>query len=122
MKPDPSQQTATRPVERRAAVRCYQEGSLLCFLVVGSAHHRSATLRDVSTSGAALLVGSALEPGTALLLQVPGEDKDHLVSLPARVVRTAGQDDGSWLVGCRFASTLSQEELARAFPGAAVPT
>jgi hypothetical protein len=58
----------------------------------------------------------------ALLLQVPGEDEDQLTSLPARVLRAARQDDGSWLVGCQFAGTLSQEELARAFPKAAVPT
>ena len=117
MESDPAQ-----PVERRAAARRYRAGPVLCFLVVGSAHHRSAALRDVATSGAALLVGGPLEPGTALLLQVPGEDKDSLRSLPARVVHAARQEDGSWLVGCEFARRLSQEELPRAFPEGAGPT
>jgi hypothetical protein len=110
------------PVERRAAGRRYRVGPVLCFLVVGSAHHRSATLRDVATSGAALLMGGPLEPGTALLLQVPGEEKDSLRPLPARVVHGARQEDGTWLVGCEFARRLSQEEMTRAFPEAAVRT
>jgi hypothetical protein len=111
MKSDPGQL-----VERRAAGRRYRVGPVLCFLVVGSAHHRSATLRDVSPSGAALLVGAPLEPDTALLLQVPGDEKDSLRSLPARVVHGSRQVDGSWLVGCEFARRLSPEELALAFP------
>jgi hypothetical protein len=102
--------------ERRAAARRYRDASVLCFLVVGSAHHRSAALHDVSPAGAALLVGGPLEPGTALLLQVPGDGDESLRSLPARVVHAARQEDGSWLVGCEFAGRLSPEELARAFP------
>jgi hypothetical protein len=123
MEPNLSQQAAMPSGERRAAARRrYLEGPLLCFLVLGSAHHRSATLRDVSISGVGLLVGSPLEPGTALFLQVPGEEEESIRFLRARVVRAARREDGSWLVGCQFASTLSREELARAFPETAVPT
>jgi hypothetical protein len=121
MKPDTFQQAVTHLVERRTAVRRYREGPVLCFLVVGSAHHRSATPRDVSASGAGLLVGSPLQPGTAIFLQVPREDNESLQSLPARAVRATRQEDGSWLVGCKFARELSPEELAQAFPERASP-
>ena len=88
-------------------------GGLGGLLVVGSALHRSAALRDVATAGAAFLVSGPLEPGTALLLQVPGEDGDTLRSLPARVVHAARHEDGSWLVGCEFVDQLRDEDLAQ---------
>ena len=123
MEPNLSQQAAMPSGERRAAARRrYLEGPLLCFLVLGSAHHRSATFRDVSISGVGLLVGSPLEPGTLIYLQVPGEEEESIRSLRARVVRAARWEDGSWLVGCEFARGLTPEELARAFPEAAVRT
>lgn len=122
MESTPFPPTAVHAVERRAAARRrLPQGPLLCFLVKGSAHHRIATLRDVSVQGAGLFVSSPLEPGTVLFLQVPGRDRESTRALTARVVDALLQAEGSWLVGCEFDRMLSRDELAEAFPDGPPP-
>ena len=53
------------------------------------------------------------EPGAVLLLQLgspPGPRATH--ARLARVIHSAEEPGGAWLVGCRFTPPLSEAELA----------
>ena len=72
--------------------------------------HRAA-LRDVSATGAGLMVWLPLHPGAVLLLQLPGPGEGETHTRLARVCRVLPQAGLNYRVGCRFASPLSDAEL-----------
>jgi hypothetical protein len=73
--------------------------------------HRAA-LRDISATGAGLVLWLPLQPGTVLLLQLPGPGEGETHTRLARVCSVVPQAGLNYRVGCRFASPLSAAELA----------
>ena len=70
----------------------------------------SASVRDVSLGGVRLRLRRRFEAGAGLVIEIPGCGEAPAKVL-ARVVHVQGQEDGSWLLGCSFASRLSDDEL-----------
>jgi hypothetical protein len=71
----------------------------------------AATVRDLSTGGAGIVVNRRFEPGT--LLSVELQDAEQTVNriLLVRVVRVSQDANGRWLLGCAFTSKLTDAEL-----------
>jgi hypothetical protein len=70
-----------------------------------------ARVLNISAGGVGLLLPCQFAEGTLLFFEVP-----PVAGLPAgrvlvRIVRTAGQADGNWFLGCEFARRLSAQEL-----------
>jgi PilZ domain len=71
------------------------------------------TIRDVSTTGIALILTRPFEPGTLLFIDLSANPNPVLQRRPVRVVHAKSEEEGRWMVGCIFASPLSQKELHR---------
>jgi DNA-binding response OmpR family regulator len=99
--------------ERRAAVRYVGAQEISCtpiqeFRTRGCWWGR---LRDVSVSGVRLLLNRRFEPGTLLVLDVPGSVGEDGHQLFACVVRVAPGAGGGWELGCTFTQRLTENEL-----------
>jgi hypothetical protein len=72
--------------------------------------HSRARIRDLSTSGLCLLLDRPFEPGTGLVIELPGVGDQPPSIVFARVVhaRNRGMD---WALGCAFASPITEKEL-----------
>jgi hypothetical protein len=82
------------------------------YLLAPSMRPGAALLYDLTAEGVALLAGTPLEPGTALLLQLPGPPHARPTH-SARVAHATAFGPNVWLVGCRLTAALSAEDLAR---------
>jgi hypothetical protein len=98
--------------ERRGAVRhpadlrmtCYPEGG-------GAGAGRGARVRNLSRTGVALLVDRSWQPGTVLTVCLAPDEEGRTRSWRARVVHATAQPGGRFLVGCSFATALTEDEL-----------
>jgi hypothetical protein len=98
--------------DRRVAVRFSGNPDTACHAFPPSGATCAAWVRDISTSGIALLIDREIEPGTVLTIEL--ENAEHGVSsvLLARVVHTLEvPPDHRWLHGCAFSRELTDEEL-----------
>jgi hypothetical protein len=73
----------------------------------------TARVQDVSRGGIQLVLERAFEPGELLGIALPGAAGGETSTLLACVVRSQPVDGGRWALGCRFATQLSDEDLAR---------
>jgi PilZ domain len=104
---DPSQ------VEKRACDRFYfHYSSLIRFTVQSSAQSGRAVLRDISAEGLGLLLKTWLEPGTMLVVDLPGLG-GATQSQAAKVIHATPYVRGGWLIGCQFTSPLTNHDKAR---------
>jgi hypothetical protein len=87
---------------------------MIRFRVKGDTQAGRGFLRDISITGLGLLLSRQMEAGTVLVLQLPGLRSPRRRKQRAEVVHATGQASGNWLVGCRFLSPLSDEELRQA--------
>ena len=71
-----------------------------------------AAVCNVSRTGIALLVGEALRPGTILVVRLEGLPAPRADARVAHVKHATEQADGRWLVGCAFATPLTDDDLA----------
>jgi hypothetical protein len=101
------------PSERRAAVRhlcnldtLFQPGEGRLDLVWWFAR-----VRNISTEGIALLLGRRFEVGATLAIALQGQVQDVSRTIEARVVHASEVENGNWVVGCRFATPLTEAEL-----------
>src|SRR5256885_2898009 len=79
----------------------------------------SGVIRDISAGGIRLILRRRFEPGTGLAIELPGTDEGYTVL--AKVVHVKATEGGSWALGCRFISALSETEVERllgVIPGA----
>jgi hypothetical protein len=98
-------------MERRAAVRwCPRRPLRVAYAEKGSAEHRWALLHDISAGGLGLLVSSAIELGTVLIVQMRSPQQETR-SILVRAVHATPHENGNWLVGCRFRPSLTNAEL-----------
>ena len=69
-------------------------------------------LRDISATGAKILVNRRFEIGTLLVLELPRVDWETSRMLLCRVARISKEPLGSdWEVGCTLAHELSHDEI-----------
>jgi hypothetical protein len=98
--------------ERRAAERfsCLLESS---YQLVGAGPEdaRPAQVRNISTTGVALLLHRPVEPGTALSLELSRADGTTGRRLIARAVHLKPQSRTEWLIGCALVTQLTEREL-----------
>jgi hypothetical protein len=72
------------------------------YLVRPSFAARRAVLRGLSPGAAGLLAEEGLEPGTLLLLELPGSRPEDVHSRLARVWSAEPRESGGYLLRCRF--------------------
>jgi hypothetical protein len=79
----------------------------------------SATIRDISQGGVRIHLKRRFEKGTGLAIELAGKDGRESTTVFVKVVHLGAQDDGTWILGCRFISDLSEDELQNAIASAA---
>jgi hypothetical protein len=72
---------------------------------------RHAWVLNLSTSGIGLLLETAIEPGTQLVIGIKNTKPGTFFDLLARVTHCTPQNSGEWLVGCELEKKLSQDDL-----------
>jgi PilZ domain len=72
-----------------------------------------ATIEDISLGGILLILRRRFEPGAGLAIELPGHDGGEPYTVLAKVIHTRSRGDGSWVIGSRFVSELSEDELQR---------
>lgn len=103
---------AAKPVlvERRATVRYACERMTFCrSLATKRDRFWTAIVRDVSRNGIGLLVRSPFPVGSILAVELQGVQFAR--TLLARVVHTQALASGGHVLGCLFASQLSDKEV-----------
>jgi hypothetical protein len=75
-----------------------------------------ATISDISQGGIRLIVARRFEPGAGLGIELPGTAGEEPYTVLAKVVHVQGLPDGSWALGCKFISELSEDEVQRLLP------
>jgi hypothetical protein len=73
-----------------------------------------ARVGDVSLGGIRLLVARRFEPGSLLIIEIPGGDQKAQQKVLAYVVHATQEENGEWRIGCTFARELTDADL-RAF-------
>lgn len=99
--------------ERRAAIRhsCGLEAHCQPIALVRGAPW-PVLVRDISSSGVALIFEYPLPPGTFIALDLPGLTRKRTQRpLRVQVVRVHSEWDGNWLLGCAFAEELNLQEV-----------
>lgn len=71
----------------------------------------SAKVQDVSRGGINLLVDRRLEAGRQLLVELPDTKLLPSAIVMANLVRATPTNAGEWVLGCTFASELTQDDL-----------
>jgi hypothetical protein len=104
----------SQPVERRAWVRFPSDREAGCRIVSSADAEEAKTgwpgrMRNASPGGLALMLKRRFEPGSVLIVELAA--KKERLRLLVRVVYVRAQNKGRWIVGCAFASPLSEEEL-----------
>ncbi len=107
------QETLANPlINRRAAVRhCCGRNILSQAARAAKGKTLPVKIFDISVGGVALILRSALKPGTLLLIQLKNQALQISYDLAARVVHSRPAPRGQWVVGCVFARELSPLEL-----------
>jgi hypothetical protein len=107
--------TPGRGRERRVAVRYPGNPDASCHAYAPSVGLYPGWVRDISTTGIALLLPCEFEPGAPLTLELENPALGLVRVVPARVVHSIAVPlDDRWLHGCVFDEPLTEEEL-RAF-------
>jgi hypothetical protein len=106
--------TARPPIECRVYPRLSCEVATSCqpTSAWGRKDSRwSATISDVSPGGIRLIVRRRFEAGAGLGIELPGRDGEEPYTVLAKVIHVQPLPDGSWALGCKFISELSEDEL-----------
>lgn len=96
-------------IERRARVRIHSEEHAV-WIMEEADSALLGIVRDISSGGMALILRQWLEPGTVLIVEL-----ETKAGQPRRVpvhVRHSTEDaNDRWIIGCTFASPLTEKEL-----------
>jgi len=76
----------------------------------------SATIDDISIGGVGLILNRRFEKGTGLAIELPGNGKNGSYVVLAKVMNIQKHGDSAWLLGCKFVSELSEDEVRRLVP------
>jgi hypothetical protein len=104
--------TDLQELDRRRESRYqFTEEPTIVFLAKPSFRPHEAGLRNVTSAGLALIAQRHFVPGTLLALRMPTTDPHFPEVRLAEVRHFSAEARGGWLLGCRFASGLSADEM-----------
>ncbi len=120
----PAEDAAT--IERRVWVRFPTQIETFCkpFSAKSTSESEmswSAQVRDISQGGLGLSLSRRFEPKTILIVELPSGGEGFTRLLPVKVVHTRADGPGRWIVGCTFASRLSEAELQAVLQDSQLP-
>lgn len=104
----PAQQSVE--FERRVAVR-YQCGAEASCSSLAPFERLSGGVRDISTHGIALVLGTSLRVGIDLIIELKTRTPGINLTLMARVVHSTFEAEGTWIVGAKFLTTPTEEQI-----------
>jgi hypothetical protein len=107
-------QTGTEPVsapaDRRTAPRFPSTSKLFCYPAgSGLLQRRAGRVRNVSKTGVGLLLDKCWQPGTVMMIELPGAEGPRTVR--GRVIHATSQPAGTFLVGCVLDQPMTDAEL-----------
>jgi hypothetical protein len=99
-------------LNRRATVRyrCTPPALSRAFLA-NSSKSVDAVIVNLSEGGAGLLLGSYVEPGTLVRIEIGNSGETPCADLAAHINNVVKLDDATWRCGCEWVRTLTVEEL-----------
>jgi PilZ domain len=105
-----------RATDRRAWIRMPKDQQVTCQPMAdpGTEEPQTGwmgTVRDISAGGITVILNRHFEPETSLIVDLSPASKAPSQPRPARVIHATAQGKGYWIIGCAFASPLSQKEL-----------
>jgi hypothetical protein len=77
----------------------------------GTGESSTARVRNISTTGLALVTPARVRPGRVLVIKLMRQAEGLSRPLLLRVIHSTQQPDGSWLSGGAFVRHLSEGEL-----------
>src|SRR5262245_13853546 len=89
------------PSERETIIRTHADGAVSL----------TARILDVSRGGIRMIVTQPLNPGDMIHVELPSLKGEPVTSVLACAVHVQHQPPTSWLVGCNFATELSDADL-----------
>jgi hypothetical protein len=100
-------------IERRAWVRYASSLKTLCQSNAARIEDfwQLARIQNISVSGVSLVLNRPFEVESSIIVDPIHIRSLAMPSITARVVHATAQPDGSWVVGCAFATPLSLEQL-----------
>jgi len=110
-----TQDSASQSGDRREFPRQPSAVQTVCQPLAGDLY-LPARVRDVSQTGANLIVTHLLTEGTMVRVNVPGTPGGPHTTLLGCVMHSRELSTSSWAIGCMFSSELSPEEM-RLFGG-----
>ena len=72
-----------------------------------------ATITDISQGGVRIILPRRFEKGTGLALELPGDRERESSVVFVKVMHVRRLDDGTYTLGCKFISELSEDEMRR---------
>ena len=66
---------------------------------------------NLSKNGIGLNLAECLEPETALVVKLKSPVNNKVIKVPARVIHSTPEADGSWRIGCELLEPLTPEML-----------
>jgi c-di-GMP-binding flagellar brake protein YcgR len=98
--------------ERRVWLRYVANLSIRCEQVNGEADAGVlASVCDLSRGGMQMIAPRRFEPGSMISVELPAAREDRSLAVLACVIRTQPHGESDWLMGCRFASELNEQQL-----------
>jgi hypothetical protein len=102
------QQTAES--ERRVSVR-YQCSTEASCSSLAPFERLSGRVRDISTDGIGLVLGTSLRVGIDLVIELKTRTPGIGLTLMARVAHSTFEADGTWIIGAQFLTTPTEEQI-----------
>src|SRR5215471_12765938 len=104
-----------RATDRRAWIRMPKDQQVTCQPMADTGTEDPATawigtVRDISAGGITVILARHFEPGTSLIVDLSTDSKAPSQPRPVRVTHATAHGKGYWIIGCAFASPLSQNE------------
>ena len=66
---------------------------------------------DICCGGIKLSLGRRFQPGTPLVIELPGENNEPSRYLQVRVIHIKPESDGQWIHGCELRVHLSDDDV-----------
>jgi hypothetical protein len=110
--------SANTPVPARAnECRVYErhecELATSCKPAAANEMKWTATIRNLSRNGVKCNLSRRFERGAGLAIELPEKNGQESYVVFVKVIYALPESDGTWSLGCKFISELSEEELQR---------
>lgn len=97
--------------DRRVWIRYPSDRLAICQSAAGNGKATLARVRNISRGGISLISDRRYEPGKLLSIQLPGIAEQGTSTVLACVLHVAMRPGQEWVLGCAFATELSDADL-----------